>query len=139
MKVMKIKEKKENTLKICGNRHFFNFFETTISRVLVSKMQNKSLGISSFLLANLAMPGSLHAPRVMPRHIHANHTYQTDNCVAPPIPLEVLSEGLAGNCFSERNLRFLREEPLLPGLRYRAVQIFHLCNEARTELMIVHS
>jgi hypothetical protein len=85
----------------------FQFFETTVSRVLVSKMQNKSLGISSFLLARLAMLGSLHAPRVMPRHIRANHTHQSDNCIARPILLEVLSEGLAGNCLSERNLRFL--------------------------------
>jgi hypothetical protein len=57
-------------------------------------------------------------------------------CGVRPIPLDVRWEGLAGNCLSERNLRFLCESPLLPGLQCRAHQIFHFWNWARTELGI---
>jgi hypothetical protein len=144
---MKIKWKNENVPWILRSRHFFESFDSTISRVLVSETQNKWSDISSILFLNLVMLRTLGAPRPMSRDIHANHSRHRDRslqstllaiptCRAPIISLGILEEGIAGNCLSEWNPRSLREDSLLPGLQCPGHHIFHIDNWARTEVGI---
>jgi hypothetical protein len=113
---------------------------------------HRGVETSGPFLGNLFTLRTIGAIRPMPREIHAENTLRRDCELqstfmamptrgAPPIPLDEFWEGLAGNCLSERNLRCLREDQVLPELQYRADQIFHRSNWARTELGIgmIHS
>ena len=55
---------------------------------------------------------------------------------APAIPIDILQQGLANNCLSERNIRSLLQDPVFLSLEYRSHQIFHVYDWGRSHLRI---
>jgi transposase len=53
---------------------------------------------------------------------------------APAIPIDVLRQGLANNCLSERNIRSLLQDPVFVSLEYRSHQILHVYDWGRSHL-----